>query len=55
MGGPGPLLLNFEFRLNIGNLSNTIGFGSSVKVNRLMKEMLQNFGSILSMLFLIYL
>ena len=28
--------------------------GFSVKVNRLMKKMLQNFGNILSILFLIY-
>jgi len=41
--GPGPLL----FCLNIVSLSNTINIGSSDKVNRLMKKMLQNFGSLL--------
>jgi len=35
------------------SLSNTISFGSIVKVNRLIKKMLQNFGGILSMLFVI--
>ena len=34
--------------------SNTISIGSSDKVNRLMKNTLQNFGSILSILFLTY-
>jgi len=36
MEGPGPPLFNFEFCL-IG-LSNTIGIGSIVEVNRLMKK-----------------
>ena len=47
---------------NIVNLTNAISIGSSVNVNKnvaefwqyLMKKMLQNFGSILSILFLIY-
>jgi len=50
--GLGPPLLflfqiffNFEFCLNIVNSSSTISIGSSVKANRLMKKMLQNFGS----------
>jgi len=50
LGGPAPQL----FCLNILSLSNTISIGSSDKVNRLMKKMLQNFGSILSILFLTY-
>ena len=49
-GGLPPLL----FCLNIVSLSNTITIGSSDKVNRLMKKTLQNFGSILSILFLTY-
>jgi len=52
-GGTCLPLLNFEFCLNIVSLSNTINIGSSVKVIRLMKNMLQNFGSILSILFLL--
>ena len=47
-GGPGPPL----FCLNTVSLSNTISIGSSDKVNRLMKKTLQNFGSILLILFL---
>jgi len=50
LGGPGPLLLNLEFCLNM----NTSSIGSILKVNRLMKKMLQNFGSILPILFVIY-
>jgi len=53
-GGSDPRLLNFEFCLNIVSLSNTISIESSDKINRLMKKMLQNFASILSILFLIY-
>jgi len=49
-GGPCPPF----FCLNIVSLSNTISIGSSDKVNRLMKKTLQNFGSILSILFLTY-
>jgi len=52
-GGAWTPLLNFEFFLNIVSLSNTISIEFSVKVNCLMKKMLQNFGSILSILFLI--
>jgi len=48
--GPRPPL----FCLNIVSSSNTITIGSSDKVNRLMKKTLQNFGSILSILFLTY-
>jgi len=51
--GPGPSLLNVEFCLNIICLRNTISIGSSVKENRLMKKMLQNFGSIWFVLFII--
>jgi len=50
LGGSCPPL----FRLNTVSLSNTISIGSSNKVNRLMKKTLQNFGSILSILFLTY-
>ena len=53
-GGLAPPLLNVEFCLNIVSLRSTISTGSSVKVNSLMKNMLQNFGSILSILCLIY-
>ena len=42
------------FCLNIASLSSTISIGCSDKVNRLMKKKLQNFGSILSILFLTY-
>jgi len=49
LGGAGPQL----FCLNIVRLSNTISIGSSDKVNRT-KQTLQNFGSILSILFPIY-
>jgi len=48
--GLGPPLLNF---VKI-SLSNPIGIGSIVKVNCLMREMLQNFSSILSILFVIW-
>jgi len=50
LGGPWPPL----FCPNIVSLSNTISIGSSDKVNHLMKKPLQNFGSILSILFLPY-
>jgi len=50
LGGPGPPL----FCLNIVSLSNTISIGSSDKVNRSMKQTLQNFRSMLSILFLTY-
>jgi len=46
--GLGPPL----FCLDIVRLRNTISIGSSDKVNRSMKKKLQNFGSILSILFL---
>jgi len=49
-GGLAPPL----FFLNIISLSNTIRIKSSDNVNRLMKKTLQNFRSILSILFLIY-
>ena len=49
-GGPIPPL----FCLDIVCLSNAITIGSSDKVNRSMKKTLQNFGSILSILFLTY-
>ena len=49
--GLGPSL----FCLNIVSLSSTISVGSSDKVNRLMKKMLQNFGSIIfNILFVIW-
>jgi len=50
LGGPGPPL----FCLNVVSLSNTISVGSSDKVNRSLKKTLQNFDSILSILFLTY-
>jgi len=50
LGGPGLP----RFCRNIVGLSNTISNGSSDKVNRLLKKTLQNFGSILSILFLTY-
>jgi len=42
------------FFLNFVSLSNTTNIGSSDEVTRLMKKTLQNFGSILSILFLTY-
>jgi len=42
------------FGLDIVSLSNTISIGSSDKVNRSMKKTLQNFCSILSIIFLTY-
>ena len=58
-GGPiGPSLATFisggvppTFFLNFVSLSNTTNIGSSDEVTRLMKKTLQNFGSILSILF----
>jgi len=50
LGGPGPRL----FCLDAVSLSNTISSGSSDKENRSIKKRLQNFGSILSILFLTY-
>ena len=51
LGGLASPLLNCGFCLN---KSNTISIGPTVKVNRLMKKMLQIFGSILTILFVIY-
>jgi len=42
------------FCLSIVSLSNTINVRSSDKINRLMKKTLQNFGRMLSILFLAY-
>jgi len=42
-GGLYPLLLNFEFFLNIESLSNTITIVFSIKASRFTKKMLQNF------------
>jgi len=50
LGGPDPPF----FCLNIVSLSNTINIGFSGKVNRLMNKTLQNFGSILLIVFLTY-
>jgi len=44
----------FKFRILLLSLSNTICIGSIVKVNRSMKKMLQNFDSILSILFVVW-
>ena len=49
--GSGPPLLNCDFCLN---RCDTISIGPTLKVNRLMKKILQNFGSILSILFVIH-
>jgi len=64
-GGPhghAPPLSNFKFCLNIVNLTNASSIASGVKVNEnvaefrqySMRQMLQNFGTILSILFLIF-
>jgi len=50
--GPGPPLLNLEFR--VYKFSNTNSIGSVVELNCLMKKILQRFGSIFSMFFVIY-
>jgi len=62
LGVPGTPLSTVEFCLNIVNLTNAIGIASGVKLNEnvsefwqyFMKKVLQNFISILAMLFLTY-